>query len=448
MPTWQPSIQFCNGANSITYQMCNNWANNDPNDCKNNAPAGTIGWQSCDLLSSPNGTQPGNGATLCSPATTSITDFPCANSFNCYAITQNSYSNTCDSTSYNPTRSICNGANQTQFQQCVNWANNDPNSCNNSNVRPANVVAWQTCAQGSSPGGAEPGNGAIVCGAPSSTFNCVNSLNCFAITAQTPNAGVCDTTTYSQVYQACDGNDLIQYESCDNWTNNDPNSCYSSSKKPNNVVDWKKCALGSSPGGLVPNKGASACPLPATTTFGCVNGQECFAVISRSTNDATCVSQNPLNILNSLNPFSWLSGLTSWFYVAGIICSVLLALSIICCLFMVFRNNGSSSAASLTAAASLPIAATAFPSTSSFTSFTPEPTALPEFGDTSPLSNPSSSLSSSLSNPSSPLSNPSSSLSSSLSSPLSNPSSSLSNPSSPLSNPFSTTSFGDIGMSP
>jgi hypothetical protein len=243
---------------------------------------------------------------------------------------------------------VCNGKNQLTYQKCTNWANNDANDCNRN--APAGTVAWQSCDIGSNPS-------AGICSAISPSFGCAWGQDCYAITTNTASAG-CDPTTFSQPYTACDGNDQITYVACDNWFNNDPQSCFNSLKAPANVVDWKKCALGSSPGGLVPGKGATACPLPASTTFNCVGGQECFAVINRIANDPGCVQSNPVNqitsLLNNLNPLNWLQSL-GWY--AGLISAVIL----LCCLcfvgFLLYTmvkgsGGGAGTAASATGAAS------------------------------------------------------------------------------------------------
>ena len=76
------------------------------------------------------------------------------------------------------------------------------------------------------------------------------------------------------------GNDAngskIKFRKCDNWVNNDPNSCADSARENNvPVKKWIKCAIGSSPGGLEPGNTALACS-PATDEMSCAWGAKLF----------------------------------------------------------------------------------------------------------------------------------------------------------------------------
>jgi hypothetical protein len=331
----------------ITAYRCDNWVNADKNSCFTSpTKPNIIKWQVCPI-----GSPIGSG--LCGSFSSGPTDFNCVWGQDCYGITRViEPPRPTNSTTFNPSRSFCDGKTSTEFRMCTNWANNDPNSCNNVNVRPSNVVAWQTCGIGSSPGGAEPGHSAQACSRPSTNFNCVWGQNCFAITKKTPNATNCDSTTFSPTFQACDGNDLIKFQSCDNWANLDPNSCATSSKRPANIIDWKRCALGSSPGGVVLGKGGAACPIPATTNFSCLGGQECFAVIQRTKEEPSCVQSNPINIIKS--PFSFLSNLGSWASILFFVCIGLSCLCLIGLLLSLFSKSSPTTTVPLSTTTTLP----------------------------------------------------------------------------------------------
>ena len=98
MPTWRNEKEACSSGlhkrygKKLTYQMCENWAGNDPNDCKNNAPTGTVGWQKCALGSSPKGIEYDASLMLCSDP---VDNFDCEWGQNCFAITKEEMSWEC-----------------------------------------------------------------------------------------------------------------------------------------------------------------------------------------------------------------------------------------------------------------------------------------------------------------------------------------------------------------
>lgn len=126
--TFSPLRTACDGVNQKTYQMCNNWAFNDPRNCISKAPQGTVAWQECDIGSSPGGQEPGHTLNICRPPRTTA-QFPCVGAKNCFAILTDTYATRCDSTNFAVARKFCRGATQFTSRQCNNWAFGDPSSC-------------------------------------------------------------------------------------------------------------------------------------------------------------------------------------------------------------------------------------------------------------------------------------------------------------------------------
>ena len=271
MPDWLEEREYCEGLENIKYKKCDNWAFGNVNDCKDNAPAGTVGWQACGIGSSPGGKEPGHTAAACSERTD---DFKCAWGQNCFAITGKSKDTKCDPTSFEEDKNICDiYSTGITYSKCSNWANNDPNSCNQSSKKPSDIIGWIPCAIGSDPT-------TTSCSPYSTEFNCKWGQDCFAVKKYDTSSSGCDPTKYEPlVSEQCDtaGNKL-SYQKCVSWKNNDPNSCNQSSKKSSSVTGWITCAVGSDPSTI-------NCS-PYSTDFNCKVGQECFAVTSLKTDES------------------------------------------------------------------------------------------------------------------------------------------------------------------
>ena len=84
--------------------------------------------------------------------------------------------------------------------------------------------------------------------------------------------------TWEKEFSGDDGTgNTLTVRQCSNWPNNDAKKCDSSPTKPNPVVNWIKCGIGSSPGGIVAGQGGRACSA-LSKDFPCIGGQNCFAV--------------------------------------------------------------------------------------------------------------------------------------------------------------------------
>ena len=274
-----------NGGNILTIQKCNNWVNNDPKSCLNSAtkPAGTMKWIKCAAGSSPGGHAPGDGATGCSNLSKDSNDFPCIAGFNCFAVTKQVPQDVVWGDQISGKDG--NGSKIT-IQKCNNWVNNDPKSCFNSATKPK-FTHWISCGIGSSPGGIAPGDGATLCDTISKSeaegdFTCALGKNCFGVNSIDVN--------WDAPVSGCDGaGNNLTIQKCNNWISNDPKSCLNSDTKPAGTIKWANCGIGSSPGGIAPGDKATVCsPLSSgSTDFGCLAGQNCFAV-TKETTDASC----------------------------------------------------------------------------------------------------------------------------------------------------------------
>jgi len=180
------------------------------NDCKNNKTS-TTKWMSCKPGSSPAGLDP-NNKSICTPYSTGKYDFNCIPGQNCYAISSLKppvhtithtpiITSTPTDVTWGPSLSGCDSSgNNLTIQSCTNWINNAPSSCNNSPTKP-NAIKWINCAIGSSPGGIDPNNQAILCSPLSSgpsDFPCVVGQNCYAVTAAKSDA-TCASNTIGQL---------------------------------------------------------------------------------------------------------------------------------------------------------------------------------------------------------------------------------------------------------
>lgn len=75
------------------------------------------------------------------------------------------------------------GFGQVQYRKCDDWNNNNPISCStNAQEEGVDPRGFIKCALGSSPGGAEPGNGATLCSPMSLDNNCEGGQNCYVVT--------------------------------------------------------------------------------------------------------------------------------------------------------------------------------------------------------------------------------------------------------------------------
>src|SRR5215210_1439843 len=55
------------------------------------------------------------------------------------------------------------------------------------------------------------------------------------------------------------------------------------------IVGWQTCAIGSSPNGADPSQAANVGCSPVSTNFNCATALNCYAVVSESVNDKTCL---------------------------------------------------------------------------------------------------------------------------------------------------------------
>lgn len=216
------------------------------------------------------------------------------------------------------------------FQRCDQWIDNDPNSCKDK--PPEGTTGWMRCAIGSDPT-------TTSCSGYSEDFNCWSGQACFAIQGLEPN--------WDAPVSGCDGvGSKLTIQKCNNWPNNDPSFCKKSKNKPNNIVKWINCGIGSSPGGIAPGDKATACsPLSkGQDDFPCIWGQNCFAVTNQ-VSDSSCKNSllsNPVGAI--LDNFPIIGFILNFFgnitYVA-IICFILCCLSSSSSLMMMFPGSGS-----------------------------------------------------------------------------------------------------------
>lgn len=309
----------CWDKDEISYKKCLDWANNDPQECLRKAQRDglqTQGWIKCGVGSSPDGKEPGDGAKTCSPMTS---DFDCAWGQSCFAVTRKN-PNKCATTKFSDERTTCIDGTEVKFRGCWDWHNNDPKSCNElaESKLGFSPAGWIKCAIGSSPNGIEPNASATLCGGVVTAFPCVAGENCYAVTSSNERSTECNAK-YTSPVQGCARKDTgMTSVECTDWVNGDPASCFTSVNKPAQVLKWQTCALGSSPGGSHPGKGAIACSEP-NSEFNCVWGQGCFAILDEN-QDESCE--------NLLDPLDVAGGITStfdnlkWYLVAMIVLCV------------------------------------------------------------------------------------------------------------------------------
>jgi hypothetical protein len=138
------------------------------------------------------------------------------------------------------------------------------------------VTGWISCAIGSDPT-------TTMCSPFSTSFNCVWGQDCYMVKSYEPLAASCDSTTFNTASQKCDtqGNQTT-FQKCTNWRNNDPQSCSTSTKRPDKVVGYMKCAIGSDP--------TSVFCSPFSETNNCVAGQDCFVFTQFDKQSNSCVT--------------------------------------------------------------------------------------------------------------------------------------------------------------
>lgn len=185
------------------------------------------------------------------------------------------------------------------WKKCKDWPNADVNTCNSR----TDAVGWMKCGIGSNPS-------AGLCSPFSDSFNCAWGQDCYAIIEKP------EEVSWEKPSGGCDGKgNRITLQKCNNWMNNDPKSCLRSAKniiklneelktlnaKQEKTTDdtdrikyiedyikdkpitikWANCGIGSSPGGIYPGDGATACSpfsQDVDNGFGCMWGQSCFAI--------------------------------------------------------------------------------------------------------------------------------------------------------------------------
>jgi hypothetical protein len=87
----------------------------------------------------------------------------------------------------------------------------------------------------------------------------------------------CSKVNWGSPVSGCDGaGSTITIQKCENWVDNDPNSCNGGSK-PKDIKKWIHCDIGSSPGGILPSDNVRLCS-PITDNFDCRSAKNCFAI--------------------------------------------------------------------------------------------------------------------------------------------------------------------------
>ena len=272
---WDSAVSGKDGNGSkITIQKCNDWLKNDPKSCfKSKTKPDAKHWIACAIGSSPGGIAPGDTAGACSPISKDANDFTCLGGQNCFAVTD------IDVTWDAPVSGKDGNGSKITIQKCNDWINKDPKSCLTSKTKPK-AKHWIPCAIGSSPGGIAPGDTAGACSPISKNgddFNCLGGQNCFAVTDIYVNWGPAQS--------GCDrNNDILTVQQCNNWVNNNPVSCVTSSSKPNNIKNWVACDIGS------PLDAAGLCGkiTDNATQFPCLLGQQCYAITSKKKDSKQC----------------------------------------------------------------------------------------------------------------------------------------------------------------
>lgn len=180
LPNWGDENSKCIEKTRVKAKLCKDWPNGDVSKCKENKPAGTVGWANCAIGSSPYGIDPNANAIACGYIGT---DFNCAWGQNCYALTANQEEQSCidvlPKAKWAGENSKCVGNDMVKARQCYEWPNNDPAKCSdNFGVKP---IQWGACALGSSPWGIDPTQNATACSTVTDTNSCKLGQNCYGI---------------------------------------------------------------------------------------------------------------------------------------------------------------------------------------------------------------------------------------------------------------------------
>ena len=94
---WEEPQEMCDGdGRKLKIKKCNNWVSDDPESCKNSHTKGDVKkWIRCAIGSSPGGGYAGDGATMCAPLTTDVSDFNCAKALSCFAVMEDTPDRSC-----------------------------------------------------------------------------------------------------------------------------------------------------------------------------------------------------------------------------------------------------------------------------------------------------------------------------------------------------------------
>ncbi len=299
-PLWEKGTGKDINGTEWQWEKCINWPNNNVNKCKEFKPEGTVGWMKCGIGSNPS-------SVFCSPYSDGADKFDCAWGQDCYAITKKPQPN------WEKGEGKDAGGRLWKWEKCVNWPGNDINKCNE--FKPEGTVGWMKCGIGSNPsaGLCSPYSDGV------DKFDCAWGQDCYAIMEKP------EEVIWEKSSTGCDGKGRrVTLQKCNNWLNNDPKSCLRSAQnilklneelkalnaKQEKTTDdtdrikyiedyikdkpltikWANCGLGSSPGGSYPGDPLTGCsPFSASVDegFGCMFGQNCFAV-TEDKEDSTC----------------------------------------------------------------------------------------------------------------------------------------------------------------
>ena len=216
------------------------------------------------------------------------------------------------------------------FQRCDHWVGNDVKTCKDR--PPPGTTGWMNCASGSGPR-------TTSCGNYSTDFNCVGGVQaCYAIQGIAP--------VWDSPVTGCDGaSNVLTIQKCNSWVNNDPNSC--KSNKPDNIVRWISCDVGSSPGGIAPGDGAKLCDSLSSgpDDFTCSMAKNCFAVtkMDKSKDCGNTFIGNPGgSILDAIIPPGTVDNMMNsitYLSMIPIILSIVIIISIVSSSFAALLNS-------------------------------------------------------------------------------------------------------------
>lgn len=108
----------------------------------------------------------------------------------------------------------------------------------------------------------------------------------------------CSKVKWGSPVSGCDGaGSTITIQKCEDWIDNDPQSCNGGSK-PKDTIKWIHCGIGSSPGGILPSDNWTVCS-PITDKFDCRSAENCFAITKFEPNTCENLFPNPLDDLKA-----------------------------------------------------------------------------------------------------------------------------------------------------